>query len=242
MALSIMATSPSSAPTQWFNDAVHAQLEGRHDDARSLYEKIEQPQFGNADVEYNWGTNAAEAGELGPAILHLRRAQILKNNDDIDTNLRTVRERVLETLPPMARDTSLWADLAESLIHVPLHWILTFLVTVFSCIFCVKTIVQSSSLWLRSLIWASGFAVGLSGGLFWLREYFVVQRPAAVVLRISPAKEGPDERFKTLVTLYPGEELRLIKNEESPDYVAAQISSGRVYVRKDAVEKVMDWE
>jgi hypothetical protein len=56
------------------------------------------------------------------------------------------------------------------------------------------------------------------------------------------AKEGPDERFRSLLDLAPGEEVRLLREEAAPGYLAAILPGGaRGFVRSDSVEKVVDW-
>lgn len=236
--LLLLAAGPADDPR--FTDAARAQLESKHDVAQQTYEQLQAGGLRNADVEYNLGTSYGEQGDLGRAILHLRRAEKLEPAADIRTNLQQLREKVVEQRQG-SRDASLLADMGDGLTHVPTE------------IIVALSLFLLGAAWLAWVINRQGTFLGLSIALLvlslvaitaqGLRFYFTHERPAAVITARAAAREGPDERFRPLLELMPGEEVRLSSRGEEAGFRSLYLPSGAVaFVPKASVEKVEDWQ
>ncbi len=239
----LCAANPPT-PQDIFEAGVRAELEGQGVEARAHWEKVAQTGLRNADVEFNLGTSYAEAGELGPAVLHLRRAALLRPAPDTSSNLQAVRERLLQQNPGKTHESSLLSDLAARLVRAPLEPLLGAALVLLSLFAFLRY-----GPWplYRSVIaiglWASFVLALVSGVLLGLRALALDGRPAVVVMKRTPAKNGPDERFKNLAELVPGEELTLLPSKDaSLGFLAVQLSNGETaYVADGSVTKVKDW-
>jgi hypothetical protein len=195
-------------------------------------------------VEYNLGTSFAETNELGLAVLHLKRAQLLRPRSDASGNLHIVRERVLEANPGHTRELSLLGDIADQLVRVPF-------VEIFgAALILLSVLVFLRYNLLRRPLRALNVGLGLGGaglllsGLGALVELqYHDLKPPAVVIKRSAAKTGPDERFKTVTDLGAGEEIRLTGKEAAPPFVAIELANGeQAFVHEANVAKVKDWQ
>jgi len=231
-------------PDEIFQNAVRNELEGNPQQAQSEWEKLVQSGLHNADVEFDLGTSYAQTGDFGPAILHLRRASLLRPSADITANLQLVRERLLQRNPGKSSESSLVSDLASFLIRMPLEWILG-----------AALIAAAAFMFMRYGPWALrtrpigvGFSLSVTlvvvaSALLAVRAFALDGKPAVVVMKRAAAKNGPDERFKTLAELVPGEELWLLPSKEaSLGFIAVQLVGGETaYVSEGSLSKVKDW-
>ena len=240
----ILALISWLAAADVFGDAARAQLEGRHPEAIKAYEQLLSNGLHNADLEHNLGTSYAESGDYGLGMLHLLRAKRLRPSGDTALSLTVLREKVLEQKTQQAaRETDLSADLADNLAGAPLE-----------LLFCLTLLVTAAGItwrWViergRTDVAFATFAVGVIGcvalgSLLAIRHYYSDNRPAAVIVKRTTAREGPDDRFRALGSLLSGEEVRLARDNESASHRGVWLSGGKLaFVPKDAVELVEDW-
>lgn len=236
----------STAPTAQalFTEGVQAQLEGRGEDAQSAWERVVRSGVRNSDVEFNLGTSYAEANELGLAVLHLKRAMLLKPAPDSSGNLHIVRERVLEANPGHTRELSLLGDVADQLVRVPFIEIFglalalaALLVALHYGVFRGRFRALGLGVALASIVTA-GAAMGAA-----VEVVYHEWRPPAVVLKRTKALSGPDERFKTVMELGAGEEVRLTSKAGAVGFTAIELPSGETaFVAEANVAKVKDWQ
>jgi tetratricopeptide (TPR) repeat protein len=223
-----------------FTDAARAQLEGKQEQAQQVYEQLQSGGLRNADVEYNLGTSYGEQGDLGRAVLHLRRADRLEPAADVHTNLQQLREKVVEQRQG-ARDASLLADMGDGLAHVPTELIAGAALIALALCWLLWVVRRGAApLGMAiALVVVSALALTAHG----LRFFFAHERPAAVIVTRAAAREGPDDRFRPLLDLLPGEEVRLSSRGEAAGFRALYLPSGAVaFVPKASVEKVEDWQ
>lgn len=95
LALTLAQYTPQEAQ-QLFVEGNDAYYKGEWPTARERYEKLLNAGLGGPDVLFNLGTTHLAAGELGPAILYLERANRLSDDDDIGANLAVARERQVD--------------------------------------------------------------------------------------------------------------------------------------------------
>jgi tetratricopeptide (TPR) repeat protein len=239
-----LMVSDAKMPQETFAAGVRAHLEGNYAEAQSAWEKLAQTGLRSADIEYNLGTSYAESGDLGSAMLHLRRAALLRSNADISANLQLVREKFLQQNPGKKAESSLLSDLATSLVRAPLELMLGVSLLFASALAFWRFGPRPARSQTVMALFVGAAALALvSGALAGIRRLWLDGKPAAVVMKRTPAKNGADERFKTLAELVPGEELWLLPNQESTlGYAAVQLAGGETaYVDAGSVSKVKDW-
>ena len=240
MMILLLAFTTAVADDPRFTDAARAQLESKHDVAQQTYEQLQAGGLRNADVEYNLGTSYGEQGDLGRAILHLRRADKLESAADIRTNLQQLREKVVEQRQG-SRDASVLADLGDGLTHVPTEIIAGISLFLLAAAWLAWVVKRQASLLVTTIAFLAVSLAALTAQ--GLRFFFTQQRPAAVIVTRAAAREGPDERFRPLLELIPGEEVRLSPRGEESGFRSLYLPSGAVaFVPKASLEKVEDWQ
>lgn len=234
-------SEPKSAQAL-FEQAARAELDGRGDEARAMWHKV-AANVHNADVEYNLGTSYGNAGDFGLAVLHLKRAQLLRPSTEAAQNLQRVREKFLEANPGRARELSLLADIADNLVRVPLG--LFFAAA--AALAAVCAVLRFGAPPRGGAAVLVGLNVGLgvatmSAALLAVRYHYHDVRAPAVIVKRTAAKGGPDERFKTVAELPPGEEVRLRDEAGALGFVAIELSNGQLaYVTSSHIQRVKDW-
>lgn len=244
MMFALLIAASQVTPEEIYQNAVRNELEGNPQQAQSEWEKLAQSGLRNADVEFDLGTSYAQTGDYGSAILHLRRASLLRPSADISANLQLTRERLLKQNPGKTSESSLVSDLASLLVRTPLEWILGAGLVLASLLAFLRYGPRHVGARAVSLGFAVSAAVALlAGTLIAVRSFALDGKPAVVVMKRTAAKNGPDERFKTLAELVPGEELWLLPGKEaSLGFIAVQLVSGETaYVSEGSLSKVKDW-
>lgn len=227
-----------------FGDAARAQLESRHQDAIKAYEQLNTTGIRNGDVEFNLGTSYAESGDYGQGVLHLLRAKRLRPADDITLSLNVIREKVLEQKTTQTgRETDLTADLADNLAGAPLEFLLFLASLLIAAGITWRFLIQRGRMeWANALLGVGLVAGFVMGGLILVRRHYSDDRPAAVIVKRTTAREGPDDRFRALGSLLSGEEVRVARGNESASHSGIWLPGGKLaFVPKDAVELVEDW-
>ena len=241
--LAFAADPAITTQSSLFDEGVQAALEGRTEAAQAAWLRIKRSGLANADVEYNLGTSYAESNELGLAILHLKRASLLRPSKDASGNLHVVRERVLEANPGHTRELSLLGDVADQLVRIPFVELFGVALILCSLLVGLQYAFLRRRPWAVALGIAVSAALGISAGVGALIEVVYHDwKPPAVVLKRTAAKSGPDERFKTVMELGAGEEVRLTGKEAALGFVAIELASGETaFVSEQSVVKVKDW-
>lgn len=102
----VAAGAPALAaedPAELFAFANRAYDEGRHGEARTLYQRLLALGYGSAAVHYNLGNAHLRAGDQGRAIASYLRAQSLAPRDqDLGANLAFARGTTTDDLEPPA--------------------------------------------------------------------------------------------------------------------------------------------
>jgi hypothetical protein len=106
------------------DDARAALLKGDSVTAAQAYGEVARAAPGCADLEYDLGTVSAQAGEVGPAMLHLERALKLSPWDgDARQNLEKIRARRVDKVAANELGDSPWQRLVLGLPAGTLIWI-----------------------------------------------------------------------------------------------------------------------
>lgn len=227
-----------------FADAARAQLEGKHAEAIKAYEQLNKLGTRNADVEFNLGTSLAESGDFGLGMLHLLRSQRLRPAEDVNLSLTVLREKVLkQKTQQTGRETDLFADIADQLGRAPLEPLLFLTALIFGAGLVWRVVWAQRAPNVAQVLVIVGFSLlVVVGGLVLLRQRYSDERPAAVIVKRTTAREGPDERFRALGSLLSGEEVRLARGNESASHRGVWLSGGKLaFVPKESVELVEDW-
>jgi hypothetical protein len=144
----------------------------------------------------------------------------------------------------VSRERPLAADIADGLQHVPVEWATAGFCLAFfglaAWAFLPRRVAPRFLKAAMAIVFGLG-VIAASATLF--REIYEVRYPAAVVMKTAPAREGPDERFRTVLELAPGEEVRVMASDTGRQFVAVHLPGGRDgYLPVDAVTRVIDWQ
>ncbi len=243
LALLLAADAPVTTHQTLFDQGVQASLEGRAEEAQGAWQRAVASGVHSADVEYNLGTSYAESNDLGRAVLHLKRAQLLRPSTDASGNLHIVRERVLEANPGHTRELSLLGDIADQLVRAPFLDVFGIALILLSGLVVLRWYVLRRRLLPVTLaLTVVGATLAVSGLGELIETVYHDVKPPAVVVKRTAAKSGPDERFKTLVDLGAGEEIRLTGKEAALGFVAIELPNGeQAFAHEASIAKVKDW-
>ncbi|HUB06614.1 MAG TPA: SH3 domain-containing protein [Myxococcales bacterium] len=188
----------------------------------------------SADLEYDMGTAAAQAGDIGQAVLHLERALVLSPWDgDARDNLDRVRDKRVDKVVGQDLGESPLQRLLRGLPAAELSWtfaalwILGFLLLV----------LRRRRSWFRPLGLACAvFGLGL-GGLSWACERADGIPFGVVLAKVTPVRAGPDPKLPASFEVHEG--LKVLLEERDAGYQRIRLANGlEGWVEAGGVEKI----
>jgi tetratricopeptide (TPR) repeat protein len=231
-------TEVSEDPAEYFAFANRAYDEGRHGEARELYQRLLALGYGSAPVHYNLGNAHLRAGDQGRAIASYLRAHSLAPRDqDVSANLAFARGTTTDDLEPPAtpallRTLFFWhfglsrAELVRAFVVVDL----LFFAALAAWFFRRRS---------EGLRWIAGglllllVTLGASTALRLLRP----QRVAVVVAPEVEAYTGTSADSSVRFRLHAGTEARAVDQREG--WVRVRLPSGEQgWVAREQVEVV----
>ncbi len=194
--------------------ANQAYLDGKYEEAASLYREVIHRGHLNGHVFYNLGNAEVRLGRIGPAILNYKKAALLLPRDgDLKANLQyarsLARDRIDGGAPPFWHALAFWyfgMNFRELLV--------AFLV--FHALFWGAAIlhIHHRNEWLR---WGIGLSLllsllfGVSAGL---KAWETFRNSGGVVLEKEvPVRAGFTRKDTTLFVLHEGAEFRILGRE-----------------------------
>ena len=228
--------------------------------ARTLYRRLVDGGFRDAQVFYNLGNTNYYLGRLGRAILWYRRAeQIIPRNADLKENLRQAKGKTRDPSsmpipPPVIRGMFFWHFAfsldEETWIALVLYGLLMVGVVVY---------IFTRSRWAARIAMIVGIMLLAVSGSLLLRVYRLhTARPGVVTAREAVVRYGPGEEYEAKFKVHEGAELAVeaerenwykvlvyveVKgvrpsNAEAPPAESENNEARSRWIPKDAVEKV----
>ncbi len=197
-----LAAAPIAATLR---DAAHAYESRDYGAAERGYAAALASGAESADLEYDLGTAAAQAGDLGQAVLHLERALSLAPWDgDVRQNLERLRERRLDKVVGEELGDGPLQRLLRGLPVAPLGW-------------------SFALLWLTgvALFWRRRRGLGLASGALALAALALslgaratrAEPYAVVTAPVAEVHTGPDRSLRATFELHEGTKVRLERTE-----------------------------
>jgi tetratricopeptide (TPR) repeat protein len=183
---------------KWYADAINAGAE-------------------SADLEYDLGTAAAQAGDLGQAVLHLERALRLAPWDaDARENLSRIRERRV--------DKVVGQDLGDSplqrLLHgLPVAWLSWGFAALWVLAFLLLALRR-----VRGLAIAGAVIALACGGLAWAADRADAIPFGVVTAPVAQVRAGPDPKLPISFEIHEG--LKVVLEEREGGYVRVRLANG----------------
>jgi len=218
------------------DDARAALLKGDSSAAAQAYGEVARAAPGCADLEYDLGTVSAQAGQVGPAVLHLERA--LKRSPwdgDARQNLDKVRGRRVDKVAGSELGDSPWQRLllgapSSLLTWAALAlWVLGFVVLSLSRRRALRR-AALVGLGLSALLGAVGYA-GLRAAAV---RYGVVLAPTGQGVKVH---SGPAADLPSSFEVHEG--LKILMEEEANGFTRIRLANGlEGYIPDDTVEAI----
>jgi tetratricopeptide (TPR) repeat protein len=227
-------------PQDTLLQAEAAYQEGNYASAAQLYQSLVETGIQSAALYQNLGSSYYQLGELGWALLYLRRAQLLDPRyRPIEINLRFVLQERIDRLEGEAELIDSLGTLTNTLLTLEeLAWMTFGLWTLWFGL-AAQSVLNSS--WrgrVRTLIAGIGVVLLICLVLLLIRSYVMYQRPPAVVTVLSAqVMSGPGEDYLPLYEVYAAAEMRLL--EERDGWARFILPDGRTgWISLEAVERV----
>jgi hypothetical protein len=191
----------------------------------------------SADLEYDLGTAAAQAGDIGQGALHLERALALSPWDgDARANLERLREHRVDKVT--ARELG-EGPLERLLAGLPVAGFSWAFAIGWSLGFLLLALAVLGRVGRRTAITGASFAaVGLLCGALWLAGAHQRAVPYAVVIaKVASVRAGPAPDLKANFEVHEG--LKLLVQGRAGDYYRVRLANGlEGFLRVDEVEPI----
>ncbi|MHB1845382.1 MAG: hypothetical protein ACYCWW_11180 [Deltaproteobacteria bacterium] len=188
----------------------------------------------SADLEYDLGTAAAQAGDVGQAVLHLERALALAPWDnDVRANLERIRERRLDKVVGQEIGDGPMQRLLRGIPIAPLGWTAALL----WLLACGLVALRRRRNWALGLAIPSGILALLALGLT-LGCRRVQSEPFAVVVApVGAVRPGPDPALHASFEVHEG--LKVLLEGREGGYARIRLANGlEGYIDAAAVERI----
>ncbi len=171
----------------------------------------------SADLEYDFGTAAAQADDLGQAVLHLERALKLSPWDaDARENLSRIREKRVDKV--VGQD--LGDNPLQRLLHgLPVAWLSWAFATLWVLGFLLLALRRA-----RGLAVAAAVIALCCGGLAWAADRADAIPFGVVTAKVAPVRAGPDPKLPTSFEIHEG--LKVVLEEHEGGYVRVRLANG----------------
>jgi hypothetical protein len=214
---------PSSERSQIERDFVAANeraLSGDQAGAITLYQSLKERGVVNEDLEFNLGNAFAETGRLVDAAVAYERALRLQpGHADARANLAAVRARLApkEATPQSSAGPSQLADALEPLVS-PFSAPLFGMILLGADALCFLLLLgrryaKARPRRLLGYLLAVALLTAFASGLVIAGHAVLLADPRAVALSKQELKEGPHTRFAAQSQLFPGERVRVEREE-----------------------------
>ena len=228
----------TASPEELFFEANRAYKEGRYQQAVDGYQQLADKGFANGDLYYNLGNACLRAGQLGPAILNYKRAQVLIPRDaDLNYNLRFALDQTKDAVSRSQNylnQAFFWLD---SLTLRELLWTFGLLNAVFWSVLVLRLFSRPEwTYYVFIVLLIFWLMAGASLGLKWYQlksdQRAVILAPAVDVLA------GPEANDTVLFKLHEGTTVRQERTDDGWSLI--QISPNkRGWINSGAVEKIL---
>jgi tetratricopeptide (TPR) repeat protein len=218
-------------------EADTAALRGDWSGASKAYAAALSAGSESADLEYDLGTAAAQAGEVGEATLHLERALKLSPWDgDARANLERLRERRIDKVAARELGEGPLERLLAGLPVAGLSWAFVFS---WSMGFAMLALAVLGRLDRRKgSFGAALIAIGLACGALWLAGSHQRSVPYAVVVAKSASvRTGPASDLPASFEVHEG--LKVIVQAQAGDYYRVRLANGlEGYLKSEEIERI----
>jgi hypothetical protein len=218
------------------DDARASLMKGDYGAAAQAYTEVARATPGCGDLEYDLGTVAAQATQVGPAVLHLERALKLSPWDsDARQNLEKIRGRRVDKVSANELGDSPWQRLLLGLPSAALVWLS---LALWAAAFITLTFVRRRSI--RRMALAGMLVAALLGPLGYagLRasaiRYGVVLAPTGQGVKVH---SGPAADLPSSFEVHEG--LKVLIQEEANGFTKIRLANGlEGYVPDGALEEI----
>jgi hypothetical protein len=226
-----------AAPAPTTSDADAAALRGDWPAAAKGYSAVLSGGSDSTDLEYNLGTSAAQAGDVGQAALHLERALARSPWDgDVRANLERLREHRVDKVTARELGEGPLERLLFGLPVAVLSWASAFC---WSLGFLLLALAVLGRVGRRGgVIGASLAAVGLIAGALWFAGAHQRSVPYAVVTaKVAEVRSGPAADLKANFEVHEG--LKVLVQSRAGDYYRVRLANGlEGFLKADEVEPI----
>ncbi|MDX1994826.1 MAG: hypothetical protein SF029_20755 [bacterium] len=230
----------AQTPQDTLLQAEAAYQQGDYVTAAPLYQSLIDSGFQSAALYQNLGSSYYQMGELGWALLYLRRAQVLDPRyRPLEINLRFVLEERIDRLNGEAELIDSLGTLTNDLLTLEeLAWITFGLWTLWFGLVAQSVLNTRWRGRLRILVAGMGVVLLICVALLLVRSYVTYQRPPAIVTALSAqVMSGPGEDYLPLYEVYTAAEMRLL--DERSGWARFLLPDGRTgWISLAAVERV----
>ncbi len=209
-----------------FAEGNAAATAGDSERATAAWEKLIAHGHRNADVFYNLGTTALQAGDLGHAVLNLERAHRVQRADDIEANLAAARRKQLDQIVGSEGGEPFHLRLASALnmtlvgqFTIGAAWVWLLLVVWYARTAPGRRLwpaLAASFVFLLSAVGASLVAIAWSAA----NE----GKDAVVLVPVTQVRKAPEEKAAVSFEVHAGLKVRLV--EESGNFVRIRLPNG----------------
>ena len=210
LSLALAAAAPaSSAPEGAIQAGQQAYLARDYSGAERDFAQalLQRP---DGDLEYDLGTAAAQAGDLGPAVLHLERALREAPWDaDARTNLERIREKRLDKVVGQELGE---APVQRLLLGLPGPWLSWAFAALWALGFGLLIAGRRRRILAGFGIASLALALG-AGGLAWAWERSEAVPYAVVIAKVAEVRPGPDPKLTPSFEVHEGLKVLLEKGE-----------------------------
>ncbi len=223
-----------AAPATDLKQAEQAYLSRDYAGAEKLYAAAIAAGNDSADLEYDLGTAAAQAGDLGQAVLHLERTLVLSPWDgDARENLDRVREKRVDKVVGKDLGESPLQRLLRGLPAAELSWAFAAL---WVSGFVLLALLRRRR-WFRAAgLAAAALALGL-GGVAWACERADAISFGVVLAKTAAVRAGPDPKLPTGFEIHEG--LKVLLEEREGGYRRIRLANGlEGWLEASAVEQI----
>jgi tetratricopeptide (TPR) repeat protein len=215
--LALLASPGPAGAAAFVKQAEQAFLARDYATAEKWYAAAINAGADSADLEYDFGTAAAQGGDMGQAVLHLERA--LKRSPwdaDARENLSRIREKRV--------DKVVGQDLGDNPLQRLLHGLPAAGLSWGFAILWVLAFVLLAFRRARGLAIAGALIALGCGGLAWAAERADAIPFGVVTAKVAEVRAGPDPKLPTSFEIHEG--LKVVLEDREDGYVRVRLANG----------------
>lgn len=227
----------AAPPLPTTTDADAAALRGDWAAAATGYAAVLSAGNDSTDLEYDLGTSAAQAGDIGQAALHLERALALSPWDsEARANLERLREHRVDKVTARELGEGPLERLLAGLPVAALSWAFAICWALGFLLLALAVLGRASQR--AGVTGASLAAFGLLCGALWFAGGHQRAVPYAVVTaKVASVRSGPAPDLKANFEVHEG--LKVLVQGRAGDYYRVRLANGlEGFVRADEIEPI----